>query len=90
MISTRFASIGCILAVVLSANFIFADAAVAGKGKSANTSEQTAETGSGDKATKTKGTGIRPLGRVDDPITLPVFNPEHPYYMAEYDLADRG
>jgi arylsulfatase A len=44
----------------------------------------------GDKATATVGGGCRPVGRVDDPVPLTTFDPDHPYYMAEYDLADRG
>ena len=44
----------------------------------------------GDAATGAEGTGRRPQGRVDNPVTLTTFDPDHPYYMAEYDLADRG
>ena len=44
----------------------------------------------GDKITGTVGADRRPQGRVDNPVTLTHFDPEHPYYMAEYDLADRG
>jgi arylsulfatase A len=44
----------------------------------------------GDGVTGTPGTGRRPVGRVDDPVPLTTFDPDHPYYMAEYDLADRG
>ena len=44
----------------------------------------------GDVATGTVGTGRRKQGRVDNPVTLTTFDPDHPYYMAEYDLADRG
>jgi arylsulfatase A len=36
------------------------------------------------------GTGSRPMGKVDNPVTLTDFDPDHPYFMAEYDLADRG
>ncbi|MCH7789442.1 MAG: sulfatase [Acidobacteria bacterium] len=44
----------------------------------------------GDAVTGVEGTGRRPHGRVDDPQMLTTFDPAHPYYMAEYDLADRG
>ena len=44
----------------------------------------------GDGATATTGAGRRPIGRVEDPAPLTTFDPDHPYYMAEYDLADRG
>jgi len=44
----------------------------------------------GDSATGVEGTGRRPAGRVDNPVPLTSFDPTHPYYMAEYDLADRG
>ena len=44
----------------------------------------------GDGVTETTGSGCRPIGRVDNPVPLTTFDPEHPYYMAEYDLADRG
>ena len=44
----------------------------------------------GDAATGAEGTGRRQQGRVDNPVTLTTFDPDHPYYMAEYDLADRG
>ena len=44
----------------------------------------------GDDATGVVGSGIRPIGRVDDPQPLTTFDPEHPYYAAEYDLHHRG
>lgn len=44
----------------------------------------------GDAITGTVGADIRPKGEVDDPQPLTVWNPDHPYYMAEYDLGDRG
>ena len=44
----------------------------------------------GDGVTDTTGSGRRPVGRVADPRPLTTFDPDHPYYMAEYDLADRG
>ncbi len=44
----------------------------------------------GDAVEGVEGSGRRPLGRVDDPVPLATFDPDHPYYMAEYDLADRG
>ncbi len=36
------------------------------------------------------GSGVRPVGEVSDPVQLTTFDPDHPYFMAEYDLADRG
>ena len=36
------------------------------------------------------GPGARPMGKVTDPVPLTEFDPDHPYFMAEYDLADRG
>jgi arylsulfatase A len=36
------------------------------------------------------GTGVRPVGRVDDPRPLTAYDPTHPYVVAEYDLPDRG
>jgi arylsulfatase A-like enzyme len=44
----------------------------------------------GDEATGTIGSGVRPIGRVDDPKPLTTFDPDHPYYAAEYDLPHRG
>ncbi|MGI9602619.1 MAG: sulfatase family protein [Acidimicrobiales bacterium] len=44
----------------------------------------------GDERLGIDGTGVRPIGRVDNPVTLTEFDPDHPYFMAEYDLADRG
>jgi hypothetical protein len=44
----------------------------------------------GDALTGAPGTGRRPVGEVDDPVTLTTFDPDHPYYIAEYDLPDRG
>lgn len=44
----------------------------------------------GDEATGRVGSGVRPIGRVDDPQPLTTFDPEHPYYAAEYDLPHRG
>ena len=36
------------------------------------------------------GAGVRPAGRVEHPVPLTTFDPGHPYYLAEYDLPDRG
>ena len=36
------------------------------------------------------GADVRPIGRVDDPRPLTTYDPDHPYYLAEYDLTDRG
>ena len=44
----------------------------------------------GDEATGVVGAGVRPIGRVDDPRPLTTFDPDHPYYAAEYDLPHRG
>jgi arylsulfatase A len=44
----------------------------------------------GDARLDIVGSDIRPIGRVDDPKTLTTFDPDHPYYMAEYDLPHRG
>jgi len=44
----------------------------------------------GDEATGTVGSGVRPIGRVEDPVTLTVHDPDHPYFAAEYDLPHRG
>jgi arylsulfatase A len=44
----------------------------------------------GDAVEGVEGSGRRPVGRVDNPVPLATFDPAHPYYMAEYDLADRG
>jgi len=44
----------------------------------------------GDARTGVKGADVRPVGKVECPVPLTVFDPAHPYYMAEYDLADKG
>jgi arylsulfatase A len=44
----------------------------------------------GDGITDTEGADRRPIGRVSNPVPLTTFDPDHPYYLAEYDLADRG
>jgi arylsulfatase A-like enzyme len=44
----------------------------------------------GDARLGIKGSGNRPVGEVDNPTTLTTYDPSHPYFMAEYDLADRG
>ena len=44
----------------------------------------------GDERLGIIGTEVRPIGKVDNPVPLTDFNPDHPYFMAEYDLADRG
>ncbi|MEM7032723.1 MAG: sulfatase [Chloroflexota bacterium] len=44
----------------------------------------------GDDASGVKGENIRPKGHVDNPVTLTNFDPEHPYFVAMYDLKDRG
>ncbi len=42
----------------------------------------------GDEATGVAGRNIRPVGRVEQPAMLTKFNPDHPYIVAEYDLAN--
>ncbi len=44
----------------------------------------------GDAATGATGHNCRPVGRVANPKPLTQFDPTHPYYMAMYDLPDRG
>ncbi|TVR53583.1 MAG: Cerebroside-sulfatase [Spirochaetaceae bacterium] len=44
----------------------------------------------GDTATGAPGSGCRPIGRVPVGRPLTEYDPTHPYFMAEYDLADRG
>jgi arylsulfatase A len=44
----------------------------------------------GDAAQGVVGHGIRPVGLVEDPVPLTTFDPGQPYYLEEYDLADRG
>jgi arylsulfatase A len=44
----------------------------------------------GDEASGTIGSGTRPIGRVDNPVTLSEIDPADPTTMAEYDLPYRG
>jgi hypothetical protein len=44
----------------------------------------------GDARLGITGSGVRPPGQVDEPVTLTTYDPDHPYYVAEYDLPDRG
>ena len=44
----------------------------------------------GDERLGRVGSEVRPIGRVDDPAPLTTYDPDHPYVVAEYDLADRG
>jgi arylsulfatase A-like enzyme len=44
----------------------------------------------GDERLGIEGRDVRPIGWVEHPSTLTTYDPEHPYYMAEYDLEDRG
>lgn len=44
----------------------------------------------GDRSLGITGAGCRTIGRVPDPRPLTAYDPDHPYYAAEYDLADRG
>ena len=49
-----------------------------------------ARTSLGDARLERVGNDLRPIGRVTNPKPLTVYDPEHPYYLAEYDLTDRG
>ena len=51
---------------------------------------ETARSTLGDARLERKGSDVRPIGRVDDAAPLTVYDPDHPYVVAEYDLADRG
>ena len=51
---------------------------------------ETARLELGDDASDTVGSDVRPVGLVADPVTLTVFDEDAPYYMAEYDLPERG
>ena len=44
----------------------------------------------GDEATGTHGAGARPIGRVAEARPVTEFDPDHPYFQAEYDLPHRG
>jgi hypothetical protein len=44
----------------------------------------------GDSITGVTGQGRRPIGCVKSPKPLTQFVPNHPYYMAMYDLGDAG
>ncbi len=44
----------------------------------------------GDSGTGVVGQNCRPIGRVADAKPLTEFDPEHPYYAAEYDLGEAG
>ena len=44
----------------------------------------------GDARLGRAGNDIRAIGRVDNAAPLTKFDPDHPYYLAEYDLSDRG
>ena len=49
-----------------------------------------ARTSLGDARLNLVGNDLRPVGRVENPKPLTTYDPEHPYFMAEYDLSDRG
>jgi arylsulfatase A len=49
-----------------------------------------ARTSLGDARLGRTGNDLRPVGRVDNPTTLTTYDPDHPCYIAEYDLSDRG
>jgi len=42
----------------------------------------------GDSLTGVSGNGCRPIGRVDNPKPLAVYNESHPYIVAAYDTPD--
>lgn len=44
----------------------------------------------GDARLSIEGSGIRPIGRVDSPRPLTMFDPSYPYVVAEYDLDHKG
>ena len=44
----------------------------------------------GDAVQGITGQGVRPVGQVEAAVPLTTFDPDHPYYLAEYDLAERG
>ncbi len=44
----------------------------------------------GDARLGIRGRDVRPIGRVEHPSPLTTYDPSHPYYASEYDLADRG
>lgn len=51
---------------------------------------ETARADLGDELLGIEGAGVRPIGISNDPKPLTTYDPDHPYFMAEYDLADRG
>ncbi len=44
----------------------------------------------GDRTLGIEGTDRRPIGRVENNKPLTQFNPDHPYFAAEYDIPDGG
>jgi arylsulfatase A len=44
----------------------------------------------GDEGAGVVGKNVRPIGRVENPDTLTHLDPEHPYFIAMYDLKERG
>ncbi len=44
----------------------------------------------GDALTGRPGANCRPVGRVENPVPLTVYEEDYPYFAAEYDLPDRG
>lgn len=44
----------------------------------------------GDRFTGVRGSGIRPCGRVENPVPLSTYRESACYFQAEYDLPDRG
>ena len=44
----------------------------------------------GDAITERVGADVRAIGRVEHAVPLTSFDPDHPYYLAEYDLSDKG
>ena len=44
----------------------------------------------GDRRLNIIGSGVRQIGRVENPSPLTQYDPDHPYVIAEYDLPERG
>jgi len=44
----------------------------------------------GDEAAGVTGKNVRSIGKVDNPVPLTIYDPDHPYFAAMYDKGDRG
>lgn len=51
---------------------------------------ETARASLGDALTDRVGSDIRAIGRVENAKPLTKYDPDHPYFMAEYDLPEKG